>query len=118
MAGNLYITGFIVPTHIMRRYLEGLGNVFDDPTSPTPSTRSSTSGGDSDESDDVEEEDEELGRSEDEEDDDHHHHGETEEVARAMNEIELFHRYVCCFRRVRRAAPPELRTRLDMPSSA
>ncbi|KAI0806846.1 hypothetical protein C8Q74DRAFT_17484 [Fomes fomentarius] len=120
MARNLYITGFIVPTNIMRRYLEGHGNVFDDLTLPITSTRSSTSDGGPDKSDDVEveeeEDSEEEGGKEDEEDDEDAYR-ETEEMARAMHEIELFHRYICCFRRTRRAAPPELRTRLEMLST-
>ncbi|KAI0750423.1 hypothetical protein C8Q74DRAFT_1374010 [Fomes fomentarius] len=100
MAWNIYVTGFVVPANIMRRYLESHGNVFDDPMRPpTPSSS------------------EEGVQEEEQEDDEDQGEPESEETARLRREDKLFHRYVSCFRRMRRDAPPELRTRLEIPST-
>ncbi|KAI0764673.1 hypothetical protein C8Q74DRAFT_989814 [Fomes fomentarius] len=98
----VYITAFVVPENSMRIYLESYGNVFDDPT--RPSTPDSPDEG-------VEEEEQEK------EDDEDKGDRESEEDARLRREDKLFHRYVSCFRRVRQEAPPELRTKLEIPSS-
>ncbi len=103
MASNIYVTGFVVPANIMRRYLESHGNVFDDPTRP-PTPPSSDEG----EQEEEQEDDEDQGDPD----------LESEETARLWREDRLFHRYVSCFRRMRQEAPPELRTRLEIPASA